>query len=403
MATITARMRRDGTYGHTAYIRIKKNKRLLHEEAKTFSSLNAAREWAKRREVELEDPKALLRACAPSTALKDLFRWYIESFRDIGKWGRTKQTTLEFLERQPISEEDALQLTAPMLLAHVRERRASGAGPATAGNDLTWIGCVLRAAASVKSLPVRPEIVDTARAACRELRLTAKSRQRDRTPTYHELVALDAYFERAEKRRRQRLPMRHILWFAIYSARRQEEITKLRRSDNDSDRQQGVVRDAKHPTEKEGNHRRFRYTPQAWAIAEMQPIRRQEDRIFPFNPKSIGARFHRACRLLGIEDLRFHDLRHESTTRLFERGLTIPDVAAHTLHESWGVLKRYTHLLKRGKVFEAPFLTPPTAAVGRSIRQGPKRLRAIGSSAHQVEMLDTGESLRALDVSPRRH
>src|SRR3546814_5685286 len=61
------------------------------------------------------------------------------------------------------------------------------------------------------------------------------------------------------------------MWFAIYSARRQEEITKIRRADDDSDRLLGLVRDAKHPTDKDGNHRQFRYTPAGWYLAQLQP------------------------------------------------------------------------------------------------------------------------------------
>ncbi len=66
--------------------------------------------------------------------------------------------------------------------------------------------------------------------------------------------------------------------------------------------------------------------------------------MFPFEPKTIGAAFTRAVRYLGIDDLRFHDLRHEATSRLFERGYSIQEVAQFTLHESWATLKRYTHL-----------------------------------------------------------
>ncbi len=55
--------------------------------------------------------------------------------------------------------------------------------------------------------------------------------------------------------------------FAIASARRQAEITRLEWIDNDEIGRTGVVRDAKHPRHKEGNHRRFKYTPEAWAIA----------------------------------------------------------------------------------------------------------------------------------------
>ena len=48
--------------------------------------------------------------------------------------------------------------------------------------------------------------------------------------------------------------------------------------------------------------------------------------------------------LAGINDLRFHDLRHEGICRLFEAGLNIPEVAMISGHLSWQNLKRYTHL-----------------------------------------------------------
>lgn len=45
-----------------------------------------------------------------------------------------------------------------------------------------------------------------------------------------------------------------------------------------------------------------------------------------------------------LKDLRFHDLRHEAASRLFERGLGIMEVASMTGHKSLAMLKRYTHI-----------------------------------------------------------
>jgi site-specific recombinase XerD len=45
-----------------------------------------------------------------------------------------------------------------------------------------------------------------------------------------------------------------------------------------------------------------------------------------------------------LKDLRFHDLRHEATSRLFEKGLGIMEVASMTGHKSLSMLKRYTHI-----------------------------------------------------------
>jgi integrase len=52
----------------------------------------------------------------------------------------------------------------------------------------------------------------------------------------------------------------------------------------------------------------------------------------------------RTIRRAGIEDLRFHDLRHEATTRLFEKGLNVMEVASITGHKDLRMLRRYTHL-----------------------------------------------------------
>uniref|UniRef100_E6PNC2 Putative Site-specific recombinase, phage integrase family n=1 Tax=mine drainage metagenome TaxID=410659 RepID=E6PNC2_9ZZZZ len=45
-----------------------------------------------------------------------------------------------------------------------------------------------------------------------------------------------------------------------------------------------------------------------------------------------------------LADLRFHDLRHEATSRLFEKGLGVMEVASMTGHKSLAMLKRYTHV-----------------------------------------------------------
>lgn len=355
MATIRTRKRADGSCGYTAQIRIHDGKAVVHQEAKTFSRLAAAEKWARAREVELEDPGTLFRAQEGELSLAALIRWYMDSFQHISKWQRTKQAQLHFLEQHPIGKLNALALQSSVLIDHIRSRRAKGAGPATAGNDLIWIGVVLRAAKSVRALPVRPEVVEEARTACRELRLLGKSRRRDRRPTSQELRKLDEYFRSRDQR--SRAPMRDIMWFAIHSARREAEICRLEWADNDADARTGLVRHAKHPTAKEGNHKPFKYTSEAWAIAERQP--RTSEYVFPYDPKSIGAAFTRACRVLGIDDLRFHDLRHEATSRLFERGYHIHEVAQFTLHESWGELKRYTNL-RPEKLREIPEAVPQT-------------------------------------------
>jgi integrase len=369
MATIKARRQANGSIRYTAVVRKRVGKTIVHREAKTFTHRSAAVSWARHREVELENQAVPGRKQHEPVTVAALIRWYIETFETLSKWQRSKQSHLEFLERHTIGKANALDLSAAALTDHVRRRRADGTGPATVLNDLIWIGVVLRAAKNVKGIPVRPEIAQEARDACGTLRLIGKARKRARRPTAEELARLHEHFTTRD--RRAEIPMVAIMDFAIASARRQAEICRIEWRDNDETARTGLVRDAKHPTHKEGNHRRFKYTPEAWAIVDKQP--RTSEYIFPYDPKSVGAAFTRACHLLGIQNLRFHDLRHEATSRLFERGYQIHEVAQFTLHDSWNELKRYANL-KPENVRE---ITPP--AIPSGVRHRARRTTSVAT------------------------
>ena len=70
----------------------------------------------------------------------------------------------------------------------------------------------------------------------------------------------------------------------------------------------------------------------------------QESPIFSYKPRGLSGEFLKLCRRTGIDDLRFHDLRHEATSRLFEKGLNPVEVATITGHKDTKMLMRYTHL-----------------------------------------------------------
>lgn len=100
--------------------------------------------------------------------------------------------------------------------------------------------------------------------------------------------------------------------------------------------------DVKHPTQKIGNLRQFRILKPALEIIQRQP--KVSEFIFPWDSKYVGSTFTRAIHILYIDDLHFHDTRHEATSRLFEKGYSIQDVAQFILHDSWATLQRYMHL-----------------------------------------------------------
>lgn len=66
--------------------------------------------------------------------------------------------------------------------------------------------------------------------------------------------------------------------------------------------------------------------------------------MFETTYDAVHQSFVPACRRANISDLRFHDLRHEATSRFFERGFNPMQVATITGHKTLQMLKRYTHL-----------------------------------------------------------
>jgi integrase len=265
---------------------------------------------------------------------------YRKEVSEIRPMGRSKSAHIKFLENMNLANINVTDIKSSDLIKHVRERRKSGAGPSTVNNDLVWLRIILRYARAAWNVPVDLKTIDDAYEVLRAEKLVSKSKARSRRPTETELVCLSDYFQNKEKHRNS-MPMNDIMWFAIHSARRQSEITGLLIDDNDEKTRTGIVRNLKHPTDRE-LFRRFKYSDEAWEIVCRHT--HKEERLFPFDPKTVGASFTRACRLLEIDDLHFHDLRHEATSRLFEAGYSIIEVQQFTLHDSWGTLSRYTHL-----------------------------------------------------------
>lgn len=67
--------------------------------------------------------------------------------------------------------------------------------------------------------------------------------------------------------------------------------------------------------------------------------------VFTYTSSGFKTTWAVMCRRLGIEDLHFHDLRHEAISRFFELGtMDLMEVAAISGHKSLAMLKRYTHL-----------------------------------------------------------
>ncbi len=262
---------------------------------------------------------------------------YIEESRNpiVG----TRAQVLKAIKNSDLGETKCSDMTSRTLVSFARKLNQN-MEPQTCGNYFSSLSNIFTIAKPAWGYPLSRREFDDAITVIKKLGLIRKAGERDRRPTLEELDRLMEHFGRIRENRPSSIPMQKIVAFALFSTRRQEEITLLRWDDLDDDRI--LVRDMKHPGDKIGNNVYCELPPEAIEIVKSMP--RVKAEIFPYSTDAISAAFTRACKILGIEDLRFHDLRHEGISRLFEMGRTIPQVAAVSGHRSWTSLKRYTHI-----------------------------------------------------------
>ena len=129
-----------------------------------------------------------------------------------------------------------------------------------------------------------------------------------------------------------------IVRFAIETAMRQGEIIGMTWAQVDLKRR--VVH---LPDSKNGLARDVPLSAEAERVLSALP-RPMDGKVWGYTQDGMRASWRRALAHAGIEGLTFHDLRHEATSRLFEKGLNPMQVAAITGHKTLQMLKRYTHL-----------------------------------------------------------
>jgi len=346
MGTITPRKRNDGSVGYKAQVRIKRQGRVIHQETKTFERKQVAQAWVRKRETELNEPGALELAENPEPTLAKIIDRYLEEQDAVKPTGRTKRYTLNQIAASDLGKLNPTEITSQVLVEYARSRFMDGAKPATVQNDLVLLSSVFKVAEPSWGYRLSENAMIKAKHVARHRGFIEHSQERSRVPSMEELHRLMAHFHDASRRRPWAVPMAKIVAFAIFSTRRQEEITRIRWDDLNPEERSVLVRDVKHPRKKLGNDQWAKLTDEAWELIQSMP--RVSDRVFPFTTDAISARFTRACQWLEIEDLRFHDLRRAGVSRLFEMDWDIPRVAQVSLHRDWNSLRRYTNLKGAG-------------------------------------------------------
>ena len=302
-------------------------------QTQTFETKALALKWSRALETSMDQGKFNDTAAAKKITFGALIaRYKKERQRPIG---RSHGYALDMIDRL-IGDEPLAAISSDRLIRYARKRDCSAS---TWAAEISFIGQILRVARVVWKLPIDGDPAGDARVALSMLGYRMKPKERERRPTSDELHRLVTLFE---ARKRQVIPMHKIIPFAVATTMRSAEIARLRWADMNSMTRTITIRDRKDPRDKEGNDQEVPLLPDAWAIIESMP--RDDERIFPFKHDSFSTIFPRACQELGIKDLHFHDLRHEGTSRLFEMGYAIQEVAVFTGHKDWKQLKRYTQI-----------------------------------------------------------
>lgn len=300
-------------------------------DTKTFPNKAKAEVWARRREAEIDAGKSVadLDTLRLSRVI-ETYRTVRESSNPIADTSNTHYM-LKRLE-EGLGDMFVGKMKPSDLIAYCQARADEGAGPYTCNMEISQLGTTMKYSAGFMDV-VFPDLVAQSRPMLMHLKLIGGGNKRVRRPTEDEVVGILAQLGQ---------PYADAVVFAIGTALRRAEITRLLWEDVDEQKKLVLVRDRKHPRMKEANNEWIPLLGSTWELLQRQP--RVSDRIFPIHPQTISKYFKAACDALSIPDLHFHDLRHEGTSRLFESGYLIEQVALVTGHKKWENLKRYTNL-----------------------------------------------------------
>lgn len=306
-------------------------------QTRTFATKILAQQWARQAEIEIDEGRAV-QARASRVTVADLVDRYTNEVGAAKPFGRNKADVLRTIRRL-LGVQIAIELTAERIVEFIQRDRQ--VRDVTAAIDLTYLKGVLKIARALWREPVQPSIVDDAREILRYMGQLHRSTERDRRPTADEIQALRRWLQRSE------CLTPDIFDFIIASCfRPPSEIVRLAWADLSREDRTIVIHDRKDPRKKIGNHQTVPLLGEAFDIVVRQ--RRKDARIFPVNGHNWSTLFPRACRALGIEDLRLYDLRHEAISRLVEAGKhSIPEMMLITGHKDPKQLMRYTQLRAR--------------------------------------------------------
>lgn len=316
MATITKR----GEGQWQAKVR----KKGYQDQTKTFSTKVKAEQWARMVESEMDRGVFMSTSVAENTVLSELIDRYVKEVAPSKKSEADIKVRAKLLK----SHLGHLILAAitPLTVKEYRDYRLELVKGDTVRKELSLLGRILKLAQQEWDIYLpRGNPVDS-------VATPPKGKGRDRRLQSGEedrlLRAAREYGGFIEE----------IILLALETGARRGELVNLKWSNINL-----IKRTANLSETKNGDDRKVPLSSKAIDVIKRQP-HHISGFVFPIRGDSITQAFIRVCKRAGIEDLRFHDLRHEATSRFFEMGLGTMEVSSITGHKDLAMLKRYTHL-----------------------------------------------------------
>lgn len=296
--------------------------------AKSFSQRKDAERWGllQEREIDLLESRGLRHAPKPTATLT--LKEALERSYERARKGSGESYLLRAMAQRPFAKKALSDFTAEDFVAY-RDGRRKEVGPTTVAREL-WLlkrtfelartewGCsTLANPAQLVSRPRLPR--------GRERRLLAGEEER--------LVDLASQCPWPQLAR--------LIRFGLATAMRRGEMLSLKWANCDL-----ANRTALLPKTKNGRARTVPLSAAAMKVLA-ESGHEPEGLVFPISPEQARKAWALVLQRLGVEDLHFHDLRHEAISRLFEHGLEMPHVMMISGHTDPRALLRYTHLHAR--------------------------------------------------------
>ena len=291
---------------------------------RTFDTKIAAETWARAVEGEMDRGVFFSRKEAESTTLSEALDRYEKEVSSAKKGHRREKTRISIWQNHPLAKRVLASVRGNDLAAYRDERIKAAYSANTIRLELAIISHLFEIARKEWGMEGLHNPV-------KAIRMPSPPAGRDRRLGPGELEKL---LESSSEELNQ------VIRFALETAMRRGELAGMTWEMVDLKKRTVTL-----PETKNGQKRIVPLSSIAVAILkERLGTRRLDGKVWNIGPDAISQDFAKACRDGGISGLHFHDLRHEATSRLFEKGFDTMEVRTITGHKTLQMLARYTHL-----------------------------------------------------------